>query len=124
MKILMNYQNLQVILYLIHVQGTKEIQIHEAVEVLEIGTGFMMVERDVLQNGKKHILNLIIKQIIIVLNISRVIDIFMHILILLSIMINICQWDHLIIQIDICQKIICFVNYQDILVLRFGYVHG
>ena len=65
------------------------------------------------------ILNLSISLIIIVPNILRVIDIFMHILILLLIMKIYGLWDHLTIQIDICQKIMLFVNWQDILVLRF-----
>ena len=78
-----------------------------------------MCRREYLQNGKRLILNLSINLIIIDPNISLVIDTSMHILILLSIMRNICLWDHLIIQIDICQKIMLFVNWQDILVLRF-----
>ena len=91
-----------VISYSIPVQGTQNS--NEPVEVLEIATGFMMCRREVCK-WKRLILNLSINLIIIDPNISRVIDTFMHILILLSIMKNICLWDHLTIQIDICQKI-------------------
>lgn len=35
------------------VQGTKELQIHEPVEVLEIGTGFMMCRREVFSKWKE-----------------------------------------------------------------------
>ena len=37
------------------VQGTKEMLINEPVEVLEIGTGFMMVKRSVFEIGRAHV---------------------------------------------------------------------
>ena len=92
------------------VQGTQELKINEPVNVLEIGTGFMMVQDQFLINGEKHILNFIINQIIIVQSNLKVIDIFMHILIQSLIMNNICLWVHRINLIDICQKIMHFVS--------------
>ena len=88
---------------------TTQIKIDTPSEVLEVGTGFVMIQRQVFENSEKNIHNFLINLIIIVQNILMVLVTFMRFLILLLIMKHM-RVKVQIIQIVICLKIICFVT--------------
>ncbi len=63
------------------VAGTTEIKVDEPQEVMEIGTGFMLVQRQVFEKFRDEYPQFLTNQIIIGQNISMVHDTFMHFLI-------------------------------------------
>ena len=98
------------------VENTKKINVNDPVEVLEIGTGFMMIKRQVFDDFREAFPNLLINQTTIVQNILLVIDTFMLILILSLIQNNILV-TFLMKVTDTCQKDYFFCQF----VRKIGY---
>jgi hypothetical protein len=88
------------------VENTHKIQVSDPVEVLEIGTGFMMIKRQVFENFKDAYPQFSYKP---VQNISQATDIYTPISILSLIPNNTLEILQMVVT-DICQKIISFVN--------------
>jgi len=96
------------------VVGSGDIRIDQPAEVLEGGTGFMMIQRSAFERYAEAILNLCISQIIFVQLISMAHVRLWHTLIALLIL----------KRSVICPKIICSVNGLVRQVLKYGCVHG
>jgi hypothetical protein len=103
------------------VKGTAQFSVSEPLEVLEIGTGFMMINRNVFPQMEKHIHNFVINLTMLDNNISMAQDTFMPSLIP-SLIPQIAQLA--VVPTVIFPKTICSVNFGEKLVEAFGCAHG